>query len=46
MTGKQQIDYVMTSPALTTLAKGAGVERRGHYAPRTWKAFDTVTIEC
>jgi endonuclease/exonuclease/phosphatase family metal-dependent hydrolase len=42
-TGKQQIDYLMTSPALTVMAKGAGIERRGHYAPKTWKAFDTVT---
>jgi hypothetical protein len=25
------------------VAKNAGIERRGHYAPKTWKAFDTVT---
>jgi endonuclease/exonuclease/phosphatase family metal-dependent hydrolase len=42
-TGKQQFDYVMTSPVITATAKGAGIERRGHYAPKTWKAFDTVT---
>jgi endonuclease/exonuclease/phosphatase family metal-dependent hydrolase len=42
-TGLQQIDYVMMSPALKAMAKGAGIERRGHYAPSTWKAFDTVS---
>ena len=42
-TGKQQIDYLLMSPAVSTVAKNAGIERRGHYAPKTWKAFDTVT---
>ena len=42
-TGKQQIDYVLMSPAVSASAKRAGIERRGHHAPRTWKAFDTVT---
>ena len=41
-TGKTQFDYLMLSPALETLARGAGIERRGSYAPRTWKPFDTV----
>jgi endonuclease/exonuclease/phosphatase family metal-dependent hydrolase len=41
-TGKQQIDYLLVSPSLQAAAKGAGIERRGHYAPRTWKSFDTV----
>jgi endonuclease/exonuclease/phosphatase family metal-dependent hydrolase len=42
-TGKQQIDYILMSPAVSAVAKNAGIERRGHYAPKTWKAFDTVT---
>jgi endonuclease/exonuclease/phosphatase family metal-dependent hydrolase len=41
-TGKQQIDYILMSPAVSAVAKNAGIERRGHYAPKTWKAFDTV----
>jgi endonuclease/exonuclease/phosphatase family metal-dependent hydrolase len=41
--GKQQIDYILMSPAVSAAAKNAGIERRGHYAPKTWKAFDTVT---
>jgi endonuclease/exonuclease/phosphatase family metal-dependent hydrolase len=41
-TGKVQFDYLLMSPAVEGAAKGAGVERRGHYAPRTWKAFDSV----
>lgn len=44
-TGKQQIDYLLMSPAVSAAAKQAGIERRGHYAPRTWKPFDTVTSE-
>ena len=42
-TGKVQFDYLLMSPAVEAAAKGAGIERRGHYAPRTWKAFDSVT---
>lgn len=42
-TGKQQIDYLMLSTGLLRKAKGAGIERRGHYAPRTFKSFDTVS---
>jgi endonuclease/exonuclease/phosphatase family metal-dependent hydrolase len=42
-TGKQQLDYILMSPAVSAAAKNAGIERRGHYAPKTWKAFDTVT---
>jgi endonuclease/exonuclease/phosphatase family metal-dependent hydrolase len=41
--GREQIDYVLMSAAVSATAKGAGIERRGHYAPRTWKAFDSVT---
>jgi endonuclease/exonuclease/phosphatase family metal-dependent hydrolase len=41
-TGRQQIDYVLMSPALQQLARGAGIERRGHYAPRTFPSFDSV----
>jgi hypothetical protein len=28
---------------MSAMTKGAGIERRGHYAPSTWKAFETVT---
>jgi endonuclease/exonuclease/phosphatase family metal-dependent hydrolase len=42
-TGKQQFDYILMSGAVSTVAKNAGIERRGHYATKTWKAFDTVT---
>jgi len=41
-TGKEQIDYLLMSQSLQAAAKDAGIERRGHYAPRTWKAFDTI----
>jgi len=41
-TGKVQFDYLLMSPAVTAVAKGGGIERRGHYAPKTWKAFDSV----
>lgn len=41
-TGKQQIDFLMMSAKVTAAARGAGIERRGHYAPRTFKSFDTV----
>jgi endonuclease/exonuclease/phosphatase family metal-dependent hydrolase len=41
-TGKTQFDYLLMSPAVEAAAKGAGIERRGHYAPRTWTAFDSV----
>lgn len=41
-TGKVQFDYLLMSPAVEALARGAGIERRGHYAPRTWKSFDTI----
>jgi endonuclease/exonuclease/phosphatase family metal-dependent hydrolase len=44
-TGRQQLDYLLLSPAASAAAKQAGIERRGHYAPRTWKAFETVTSE-
>lgn len=44
-TGTKQLDYLLMSKDLASLAKNGGVERRGHYAPRTWKAFDTVTGE-
>jgi endonuclease/exonuclease/phosphatase family metal-dependent hydrolase len=41
-TGTKQLDYLLMSQALAALAKTGGVERRGHYARRTWKAFETV----
>jgi endonuclease/exonuclease/phosphatase family metal-dependent hydrolase len=44
-TGKQQIDYLLMSTPITAKARGAGIERRGHYAPRTFKSFDTVTAD-
>ena len=42
-TGKEQIDYLMLSAPLAAAARDAGIERRGYYAPRTFKSFDTVT---
>lgn len=42
-TGTQQIDYLLMSPAMIAVARGAGIERRGVYAPRTFTSFDTVT---
>jgi endonuclease/exonuclease/phosphatase family metal-dependent hydrolase len=42
-TGTQQIDYLLMSPAIVAAASAAGIERRGHFAPRTFKSFDTVT---
>ena len=44
-TGKQQLDYLLMSPAISAAARQAGIERRGHFAPRTWKPFETVTSE-
>jgi hypothetical protein len=41
-TGKVQFDYLLMSPVVEGAAKGAGIERRGHYAPKTWKPFDSV----
>jgi endonuclease/exonuclease/phosphatase family metal-dependent hydrolase len=42
-TGTQQIDYLLMSPAIVTAARAAGIERRGHFSPRTFKSFDTIT---
>jgi endonuclease/exonuclease/phosphatase family metal-dependent hydrolase len=42
-TGTQQIDYLLMSPAIGAAARAAGIERRGHFSPRTFKSFDTVT---
>ncbi len=42
-TGTQQIDYLLMSSAIAAAARGSGIERRGHFAPRTFKSFDTVT---
>jgi endonuclease/exonuclease/phosphatase family metal-dependent hydrolase len=42
-TGKEQIDYLMLSDRLSGAARGAGIERRGYFAPRTFRSFDTVT---
>lgn len=44
-TGKQQIDYLMLAGPLSEVARGAGIERRGYYAPRTFKSFETVTSD-
>jgi hypothetical protein len=44
-TGKEQIDYMLMSQDLATLARGAGVERREHFAPRTFTSFDTVASQ-
>lgn len=41
-TGRTQLDYLLLSHALQGAALSAGIERRGHFAPRTWKPFDTV----
>ncbi|MPY63390.1 endonuclease/exonuclease/phosphatase family protein [Streptomyces spongiae] len=39
----QKIDYVMLSPKLWDTVEHVNVERRGVYAPRTFKSFLTVT---
>lgn len=41
-TGRTQFDYLLMSPAVQAASRAAGIERRGHYAPRTWRAFDSV----
>ena len=41
-TGKEQLDYLLMSPAIEAAARGAGIERRGHFAPKTWQAFDSI----
>ncbi|KUN33754.1 hydrolase [Streptomyces longwoodensis] len=42
-TAEQKIDYLMFSPALWDTVEHVEVERRGIWAPRTFKHFDTVT---
>ncbi|MFJ3770685.1 endonuclease/exonuclease/phosphatase family protein [Streptomyces sp. NPDC090075] len=39
----QKIDYLLLSPELWGLVRHVDVERRGVWAPRTFKSFDTVT---
>ena len=39
----QKLDYLMFSPELWDRVRGAAVERRGIWAPNTFKSFDTVT---
>ncbi|MCI3269809.1 endonuclease/exonuclease/phosphatase family protein [Streptomyces cylindrosporus] len=39
----QKIDYLLCSPELLGLVRHVDVERRGVWAPRTFKSFDTVT---
>lgn len=41
-TGTQQLDYLLMSPAIVAAARAAGIERRGYFAPRTFRSFDTV----
>ena len=41
--GTQQLDYLLMSPSIAATARAAGIERRGYYAPRTFKRFDSVT---
>jgi endonuclease/exonuclease/phosphatase family metal-dependent hydrolase len=43
--GKQQLDYLLMSPAVSSAAQQAGIERRGHFTKRLWKPFETVTSE-
>lgn len=43
--GRQQLDYLFMSPAVAAIARHAGIERRGYYAGRRWKSFDSVTSE-
>jgi endonuclease/exonuclease/phosphatase family metal-dependent hydrolase len=38
-----KIDYLLLSPALWDKVQNVGVERRGVYAPRTFKSFPEVT---
>jgi endonuclease/exonuclease/phosphatase family metal-dependent hydrolase len=40
---KQKLDYIMFSPELWDRVQLVEVERRGVWAPRTFKSFDTVT---
>jgi endonuclease/exonuclease/phosphatase family metal-dependent hydrolase len=40
---KQKIDYILLSPALWAKVLSVGTERRGIYAPRAGKPFETVT---
>ncbi|MEV0375087.1 endonuclease/exonuclease/phosphatase family protein [Streptomyces sp. NPDC050636] len=40
---KQKFDYLMFSPDLWEQVQAVEVERRGIWAPRTFKSFDTVT---
>ncbi|MEC9365014.1 MAG: endonuclease/exonuclease/phosphatase family protein [Sinimarinibacterium flocculans] len=42
LTGKAQLDYLMVSNPLKSIARGAGIERRGCYAPRTFKSFESI----
>jgi hypothetical protein len=37
-TGKQHIDYILMSAAVSAVAKNAGIERRGHYVVATTRA--------
>lgn len=41
-TGREQLDYLMLSAPLLESACGAGIERRGSYAPRSFDRFDSV----
>jgi endonuclease/exonuclease/phosphatase family metal-dependent hydrolase len=38
-----KFDYVVMSPAMRGKLNDTGIERRGSYHPKLWKAFDTVT---
>ncbi|NUK04936.1 hypothetical protein HRW23_11080 [Streptomyces lunaelactis] len=40
---KQKIDYLMFSPDLWQHVQAVEVERRGIWAPNTFKSFETVT---
>ncbi|HEX8695970.1 MAG TPA: endonuclease/exonuclease/phosphatase family protein [Longimicrobium sp.] len=42
---EQKIDYILLSPALWERVQGAGIERRGIYAPRTFPHFPEVTSD-
>ncbi|MFI6334408.1 endonuclease/exonuclease/phosphatase family protein [Streptomyces sp. NPDC050535] len=39
----QKLDYLMFAPELWDRVRATGVERRGIWAPNTFKSFDTVT---
>jgi UDP-N-acetylmuramoylalanine-D-glutamate ligase len=44
-TWQAALDYLLLSPAVSSAAQQAGIERRGHFTKRLRRPFDTVTSE-